>query len=1036
MRRLPSSWTSTLAALGYKRTRRRRADRHGRKLRSEALERREMLTVAAGDPLEDGGEAVAPQAVMPEYVLAGWGEDDSPETFSLATEYAADGTPTAVLSLTGDASAIAGNLQELTLELRAGASVLQSQEVLIDVASDAFVNKFYGARFDQAEASLPGDALPGDDAEPLGDLLLLLDADGTFPDLAGEANRLDETIDRLGQFAKLASASAEAGEPISSDGRAKLYLALDVATTEAEAERLSASTDAELAAAEQRAQTLQQAGLVMAQLAQADADSSDAQVAAAAQGAVDALFEASDSYHTLFAGYERNQELARYESEVFQAELVIGSSEEASYAAHEHLRVELGDALAMVQVTVVDGGSVAAAAALTTIGINAAADVTVDTNAQTVTGSDATLAVDANTESLLRLDLNAYAATAPLTAELVLHAETGGASKLAAHSDLWSLSAPAWDETLDWAQYSAEIAGGFGADLGAWTNPSADTYTVDVTEVVQRAALLGDSNLSGSFDYAGPAGDIESFYQAVTDWPAYEAQHLSGVRIDDPTTTDKVEGLVYRNDADGNGVVDASDRDKYFQRAGFLRADYNLDGVVDVRDYAILSANFDQPVSRFADGDSNLDGVVSTGDFNLFAGSLGISASAPTDLSATFQIGFDPGVGAASYVSTNDSSQPGLQPRLDVTFAPHVNLTGFSSSGGDLVVDYDVAFGDATNATLAVHQVVAGQTVHTVLSGYAVAGAEGAGYSETIDLSTVSGASLIETAEPYTLVATISSTNGLSRSRDFDGGLFEGPAGDWHALGTAADDTLEVGDGEIELTGGVSQTIALGALAAVTVHANLGGGDDTYRVRGGANLTEGVDLHVSDPTGFDTLDLGEWTTPAVNLAGAGPQSLTGGPHAVTLSLQTADSVEVVTAASGDTSAVAGPGYTTPFVVSSLIDEVDGDFGHGGLSLREAIDLVGQTPGNNTIMFDPSLFLGGKESIWIAAAGPNGNPFFIDTAVQIEGPGQDLLTISGDDPTSTDETRVFDVWNGGALTLSDLEVAGGRTSGGGDGAGIH
>ncbi len=110
---------------------------------------------------------------------------------------------------------------------------------------------------------------------------------------------------------------------------------------------------------------------------------------------------------------------------------------------------------------------------------------------------------------------------------------------------------------------------------------------------------------------------------------------------------------------------------------------------------------------------------------------------------------------------------------------------------------------------------------------------------------------------------------------------------------------------------------------------------------------------------------------------------------------------------------ADPG---PFVVSTLLDETDGDFTQGNLSLREALDLAAERAGDDVIHFDQSL-AGGRITL-------SGSALAIDSNVVIEGLGADLLTID-----AQGASRVFYVGNVTA-TLSGLKLTGGRSDIGG------
>jgi predicted outer membrane repeat protein len=114
------------------------------------------------------------------------------------------------------------------------------------------------------------------------------------------------------------------------------------------------------------------------------------------------------------------------------------------------------------------------------------------------------------------------------------------------------------------------------------------------------------------------------------------------------------------------------------------------------------------------------------------------------------------------------------------------------------------------------------------------------------------------------------------------------------------------------------------------------------------------------------------------------------------------------------------------LVSTNVDENDGNYSYGDLSLREAIALAADVnhPGSDIIAFDGSL-LGDTLTLSSELTIANGNDF------QILGPGADHLTISGNS-----QTRVFKVLNGTSVTLHGLTITGGEVNGSNDGAAIR
>lgn len=102
-----------------------------------------------------------------------------------------------------------------------------------------------------------------------------------------------------------------------------------------------------------------------------------------------------------------------------------------------------------------------------------------------------------------------------------------------------------------------------------------------------------------------------------------------------------------------------------------------------------------------------------------------------------------------------------------------------------------------------------------------------------------------------------------------------------------------------------------------------------------------------------------------------------------------------------------------YLVDTLIDESDGNYLPGDLSLREAIQLANGTAGAEQINF---------------AAGLNGSinltidQLLINDDVQINGPGASQLTINGGNTF-----RVFDLQGNRNVRIDGLTISGGRTS---------
>ena len=101
----------------------------------------------------------------------------------------------------------------------------------------------------------------------------------------------------------------------------------------------------------------------------------------------------------------------------------------------------------------------------------------------------------------------------------------------------------------------------------------------------------------------------------------------------------------------------------------------------------------------------------------------------------------------------------------------------------------------------------------------------------------------------------------------------------------------------------------------------------------------------------------------------------------------------------------------PIVVDMTVDEDDGDVTAGDLSLREAIALANANNGTDSIAFDASVFA--TPQIISLTLGE----LAITEAVDIAGPGSELLTIDGDHGS-----RIFQV-NDGSASIQDVSLSG-------------
>jgi len=95
------------------------------------------------------------------------------------------------------------------------------------------------------------------------------------------------------------------------------------------------------------------------------------------------------------------------------------------------------------------------------------------------------------------------------------------------------------------------------------------------------------------------------------------------------------------------------------------------------------------------------------------------------------------------------------------------------------------------------------------------------------------------------------------------------------------------------------------------------------------------------------------------------------------------------------------------LVSSPVDEIDGNHDPGNLSLREALDIASTTPGNDRIEFDPVVY---GETIALDAA------LQVDSNVEIFLPESEQVTVD-----AANNSRVFDVPAGVTAAIDGLNI---------------
>ncbi|TWT77306.1 Bifunctional hemolysin/adenylate cyclase precursor [Posidoniimonas polymericola] len=1065
MRRFPSSWTTTLATLGFKRKHRSKKDLRHRQSRIESLEVRAMLSTTPYDPYPgvsthpdyvvttDDALALSAVQLLPKFSFAEEVDESTRDIFELRTRYVDGRQAQAVVTLRGDEAPVDAKLYELQLELKVGDWVMERHEVLIDIADELFIEDFYSERVVGVES----DAVAEQTAD---DWLRGVDASGRFADLSGKRSEIGEAQFQRESVGRLTAIAKQAGlDDVDPDApgllrsptdRAQYYRALKASSNELRASQSLSSQDAL-----NLKKNLGEAALVAARALRDDLKSPDPSMQAAARGLRDELLASVDSYYTLFTGLGKNQTLRQDRDWSGRAASTLSTVEDTTITLHDRVQVHLQGRSGMVEVNSTwgisgSGGGFSQGEAAHAL-FPAVDDAYVDEGDQSTVFNGTSLEVGSNGSgggrktSLLNFDLSQYGSNVPTNAALTVTASGYPTDPtnliLSAHSDLWSLNTTSsWNEsTLTWSDYTSNLQAGFGAAIGQELVEQAGPVTFDVTETVQRALVLGDSNLSGGLDFVGVKGDIEAFYLAAVDFAEYTSRYGALELAAMPN------GLLYRNDANLDNAVTSADAPLFFKRMGVEQGDFNLDGVTDIRDYSVWADHYGGPADSFGAGDGNVDGVVNTLDYLLWSDSEGEVNQAPTSPDVTFQLSTDSDAEAAFYSSESATSPP----ELAVDFAPAISISDFSAEGGDLQITYGVDFTNASDVSVDIYQVSNG--VETLLASQAsLAGTAGPDHS----VSVAPTFTIANPQNPFELVAEVSSSNGLSTRRSFDVGAFQDAANAWYVFGDDQGDTLYYsapyiylssnsllldlstsGASSIHLFGGDGiDSLNLTPDASVPATLSGGGGDDTFVLNTSAAV--GANVSIVDESGIDYLNLGAWgdglsvATP-LDLSSTAPQPLsTQGGGSLSLAFAGLHSIDVVTNAAGDY--ILGPGYSEPITVTTLYDFEDGDHSRGQLSLREALAIakaITNSTEAETIDFDDELFDFGPGVIDLAAAGPvlGQGQLDIDMSVSIVGPGADRLTIS-----AGGESRVMYPHAGFEVNISGVTLADGYVVGSGAG----
>lgn len=855
MRRFPSSWDRTLVALGFRRrVKRIKRDQHRRKnLRIESLERREML---AGD---------TPTPIRPEYFLVGEPSDGNSVAppFVVSTEYASDDTPTAIVEFSGTTPDY--GLHELSLELRLGSTVLETQEVAVNLTKEAFSSEFYRDR-----VQVVSDQLKAGTIEEIEAWRDELGPDGIFTSLgastvAGVSE--DPLLASVERFSTMVSLHRTLGNLLTSDtDRENLYAGL--ARVADAVEQLTPSERTEAIRTE-----LGRSALLVGEMLADDLTNNSGNALVAR----DAMLAVVSPYYTVLGVYGVNIDLSRTPDGAF-VESALSVVEEGVFTLGDRLRVDLGEFDAFVGATITGSGQASSSAPLSA-SIDGA-DV-IDgawypgvggIQFDSPTFSTATNAQGDPTQyAVVRFDVDSEQGKIPTSATLTLTDSMGST-----HDGTVQLrnGIGGWDDTFDddssWNDTRQPY---FDLPVSS-TADASNKYTFDVTEAVQRSLLLGDANADGliEHDYQGTLrrrdllGDVNAAYLAIRDWDQYREEY-AGLEI--------VPGdLLNRVDANWDGVASARDGRMILDRLGVAGGDFDLDGDVDVSDLARYQANYGQVVQQFGDGDADFNGVVNAYDHDIWD-SYDASALAFHHATPHFELSL-PGEGQIDFHSQYTADGP----KLDLDYTNDLIITDLhardilpSQTGqtkyvtGKVVVEFS-----------ALHGALVADQVHAQLMRVPHDGgvAEAIGGNHTLDAADLSAGfkafdlSDLDLLEPGDGLAVKVWNGDFSHTRRINVGIAADALGNVHVFGTDGVDTAAVGD-EVEIIpadrvtystagteklklrpadlmvpDGMGGEVSAGVTEFNQVSLSLDGADDTLTLTSGFTGTATIDGGLGD----------------------------------------------------------------------------------------------------------------------------------------------------------------------------------------------
>ncbi|MEX2317166.1 MAG: choice-of-anchor Q domain-containing protein [Pirellulales bacterium] len=564
-------------------------------------------------------------------------------------------------------------------------------------------------------------------------------------------------------------------------------------------------------------------------------------------------------------------------------------------------------------------------------------------------------------------------------------------------------------------------------------------YNDDASVTIHNTIIAGNISTGGAVDDVFGAFDSDSSYNLIG--AIDNSTGLSDSTTQSGTISSPLDArLAVLGDYGGptpthallleSPAIDAGD-DDIAENADLTSDQRGFDRFVGTVDIGAVEASViqvdtlvDEDDSNYGIGDLSLREALeiaagtSDDDIIVFAASLFASGPATIELGSSLVIDSDVSISgpAANLLTIDGDGETVFAVNSGVTATIH----GLTVSGGG---------GEATAGIYSEGSLTLEQSVVSGNSGYYAGGIQQYGGSLEIRQSTISnnfgsngtGGVLVRYGSAKIVNSTISGNDGFHT-----GGL--------HFYYSDADiisSTISDNDA-YSVVGGIYSHSSSDVILHNTIVANNGGGSDDdvsgdfnsasyYNligvIDGSTNLNGATTQYgtASNPLDPDLAVLGNYggPTPTHALLAGSPAIDAGGTAFAQADGLSSDQrgfkrfVGQVDIGSFE--------YAAPIIVSNELDEEDGRYGPGQLSLREALTLAAVLAGKNEIEFSSQVM----STLLLDSE------LEIDSEVDIHGPGADMLELNADD-----QSRVFVVNSGASATIRGLTMSEGSSDYGG------